>query len=64
MSGYFGVSILVAKRYGAQFILESKKLEHPELLIIFGDKNGFFIETDYTNLKALAPVDQKNKNIY
>ena len=57
MSDFFNTSILVAKRYGAQFILESKKLSHPELLIIFGDKHGFFIDTDYTNLKALAPVE-------
>ena len=57
MSDFFNVSILVAKKYDGPFILESKQLDHPELLIIFGDKHGFFIDTDYTNLKASAPVE-------
>ena len=57
MSDFFKVSILVAKRYNGSFILESKKLEHPELLIIFGDRNGYFIDTDYTKLQASAPVE-------
>ena len=57
MSNFFNISILVAKKYGGSFILDSKKLEHPELLIIFGDRNGYFIDTDYKNLKASVPVE-------
>ena len=57
LSHFFKRTIILAKKYTNSFNMERIKITYPDVLIIFGDKNGYFIDYDYTAIKAREPVE-------
>ena len=60
LSDYFQATIVIAKQNlntkSKLFTLEKFKIIHPKIVIIFGDRHGYFMDFDLNQIKSRDPI--------